>query len=261
MEADFDKVYEVSTKEQLDEALADATSASILIKLSGKVEYASFDNKKVCGDNTKYLEIRGVTDDAEFYQTCVNPTYGWPRFAVKNEAAKVKFVNLKYSNSDKVSGTWDSYDINFWNSKNWEFDNVTFNKAVAFAAPGIKAVMKNCSITDPDANGYYAMWIVAGCNVTLDGCTISGNRGIKVADQYVNNPTTTILNCNNCTFISSKKGAVYSSTKGGGVYTFTGTNDISAVKADTENHVWIDPGYESTKDNIKVVGATSKVQG
>ena len=261
VEADFDKVYEVSTKEALETALEDQTNKSILIKLSGKVEYSSFDNKKVGGDNTKLIVIRGVTDDAEFYQTCVDPKYGWPRFAVKNTAAKVKFENLKYTNDDKVSGTWDSYDINFWNSLDWEFVNVTFNKAVAFATPGINATMKNCVITDPDEKGYYALWIVAGANVTLDGCTISGNRAVKVADQYVANPAATILNCNNCKFTSSKKAAVYSSTKGGGEFTFTGTNDITGVKADTENHVWIDPDYESTKDKITVVGAKVVVKG
>lgn len=261
VEVDFDKVYEVSTKEALEAALEDQTNKSILIKLSGKVEYSSFDNKKVGGDNTKLIVIRGVTDDAEFNQTCVDPNYGWPRFAVENKNAKVKFENLKYTNDDKVSGTWDSYDINFWNSLDWEFVNVTFNKAVAFATPGINATMKNCVITDPDERGNYALWIVAGANVTLDGCAISGNRAVKVADQYVTNPTATILNCNNCKFTSSKKAAVYSSTVGGGKLTFTGTNDITGVQADTENHVWIDPGYESTKDKITVVGAKVIVKG
>ena len=263
-----DYEYKVATNyTDLKKILTDADAENIYVKVNGKI-YVPDEFFTLGGANTANVVIEGNDDASELQFT---NSY-LAAIAMKNLKGLLTLKNLKVS-STRPAGTWNVYDITFWQTS-VEMENVHFSHAVALTPfnnggfktynPDYKVTMKNCTITDPRTDDCYALWIQAGAgNVTLDGCTISGNRAIKVADQYVTEDDgkpvevyPTILNCNNCKFVSSKKAAVYSSTIGGGTFTFTGTNDITGVKADTKNHVWIDPGYASTASKIKVVGAT-----
>ena len=251
----------VNNYTDLKKILTDADAENIYVKVDGKISVPD-ELFYLGGANTSNVVIEGVGAASELKFT---NSY-LAAIMMNNPKGLLTLKNLKVSSTRPV-GPWNVYDIVFWKTS-VDMENVDFSHAVALTPfdnggfesynPDHKATLKNCTITDPDANGMYALWIQAGANVALDGCTISGNRAIKVADQYAEKDGkvyATTLSCNNCKFVSSKKAAVYSSTKGGGTFTFTGTNDITGVKADTENHVWIDAGYASTASKIKVTGA------
>jgi len=179
----------------------------------------------------------------------------------------IKNATVAIGDDWATSPSWDAHDIVF--KGDVAFENVTFERAVAIQG---SASFKDCTISDKQATAdTYMLWIVAGSDVTLDNCTIDGvssvsnaNRAIAIKDQYVTDPGMTKLTINGTNTISSdKKAAVLVTSKGGATINVTGTVDITGVKADTANLVWIDnaSGYgEAIRDKVTVTGASCIVE-
>lgn len=109
----------------------------------------------------------------------------------------------------------------------------------------------------------YALWIQAGADVTLNGCTINSinptggnNRAIKIADEYVDAPTLTKLSVSGTTFKSQKKAAVLVTSTAGANIVWGAGNDISEVAADAVNAVWNDADRVAAWDLVTVSGCT-----
>ena len=164
--------------------------------------------------------------------------------------------NLKMTSS-QTSGTWDIYDILF--QCNVTMESVSFDKAIALDNIGKTSVLKNVKITED--NDYYAMWIAAGADVSIDGLIIdSEGRGIKVSDQYVSNPGLTEITISNSTFDTVKKAAILVGSAGGAYIDWGTGNDISKVSADKNNAVWVDIDYVPFAGKVTVKGCTKVVE-
>lgn len=185
---------------------------------------------------------------------------------------KLTISNAELDSTYKTEGsTWDDYALIFRYHENGAnevvFNNVTFDRQVAIEK-GVKATFNNCTINQTAATGdMYALWICAGADVTLNGCTInsinsntgSKNRAIKIADEYVAAPTLTKLSVAGTTFKSHKKAAVLVTSTAGANIVWGAGNDISAVEADSINAVWNDADRTAAWDLVTVSGCT-KIQ-
>ena len=112
----------------------------------------------------------------------------------------------------------------------------------------------------------YGLFITAGCNVTIDGLTIAhaegvAGRGIKIVDEDVaNKDALTTLVVKNSTFKTAQKAAILVGSKGGANITLS-NNNISEVKEDSSNEVWVDEDYASIVDKVNVVGGSMIIEG
>ncbi|MBO5440855.1 MAG: hypothetical protein J6A53_09400, partial [Clostridia bacterium] len=134
-------------------------------------------------------------------------------------------------------------------------NNVTVNNSVAVQKG---ATLNNVTINE--ANGYYGLWINAnGQSVTMNGGAINatnGGRGIKIADQYVGDAVASVtLSITDTVFNTAKKAAVLvTSPKGANI---TASNlDITNVKADSVNAIWVDEDTAANYGKVEVTGAT-----
>ena len=162
--------------------------------------------------------------------------------------------------------TWDDYGLIFRYQNGGKnevvFNNVVFNRQVVIEK-GVKATFNHCTINQTSATGdMYALWICAGADVTLNGCTINSmnpndgrlNRAIKIADEYITNPQLTKLNVSGTTIISQKKAAVLVTSTAGANITWGEGNNIDRVSADSTNAVWNDSDRTSAWDLVTVTG-------
>lgn len=118
-------------------------------------------------------------------------------------------------------------------------------------------------VTIKEQNGdFYAMWISAvGQNITIDGLTLSSTgRGIKIDEEYVNNPAKVTLNISNSKFNTASKAAIMVDSKEGAEINVTNV-DISKVAADPVFTVWIDEDAKDYADNVIVNGAKVRIEG
>lgn len=245
--------YTVSTTEGLRDLLYNNDESDIVVKIKGTVDFPANDPYLAFGTaKTQSITIEGEDANSKLNFT----TSYWSRIRMANTDGTLVFKNIQLTSSQET-GTWNSYDLTFWEG-NFEFENVKFLKAVALdkASKICKAKMTNCSIED--THDYYAIWMTSGAELTMDGCTISAPNGrcIKICDQYVSNPETkrSKLTSKSCKYVSNSKAAIYVGTKGGADITLTGNNDISGVKADNVNAVWVESGYNA--DDVVVTGGT-----
>ena len=182
----------------------------------------------------------------------------WSSFGLKNAGAKVVFNNMTIEKTGygDTSGAWNTHAIIF--SSNVEMTDVTVNNSMAVQAG---ATLNNVTINE--ANGYYGLWINGnGQSVTMNGGEINatnGGRGIKVADEYVDNPAQVTLNVTGTKFNTAKKAAVLvSSTKGAKV---TAEDcDITNVAEDNVNFVWVDEDWAAYYNEVKVYEDATKTQ-
>lgn len=166
----------------------------------------------------------------------------WSGLGAKNADAAIKVYNGSL-NSSQTSGTWNSYDLTFFDCA-WTFEDVTFDKAVAIST-GADVTMKDCVINE--SNDYYALWITSeGQTVTLENVSINvpAGRAIAVKDEYVGTPVSVTLNMKDCKIVSKKKAAVLVTSEGGATVNAENV-DISGVAADSVNLVWKDKGKKS----------------
>lgn len=170
----------------------------------------------------------------------------WSSLGLKNPDAKFIFKNMTIEKTGygDTSGAWNTHTINV--TSKLDMEEVTVNNSINVEKD---ANLKNVTINE--ANDYYGLWITAdGQTVNAEGLEINGGRGIKIADQYVNDPAQVTLNVKDSVFSTAKKAAVLVSSKAGADITAENVN-IENVAEDTVNFVWVD------EDWIKYYGATT----
>ena len=254
-----------TTKASNDEAFAAAINrndAVIVIDLEKDVNFNVSDAYiKVGGEDTEKIIINGNGNTLNLYTTY------WSRINTVNPDAVLVLNNVNVT-STQTSGTWDSYDLTFVCEV--EANNVTFLKAVALEND---ATFNNVKILERNGD-YYALWITAeGQTVTLNNVEINTvaatkasasiatqGRGIKIDDQYVEDPAKVTLNVNGAKFTTGKKAAIMVKTTGGAEINLKNV-DILGVKADFVNPVWIDEdlGADAASCAKIVVNGGSKI--
>ena len=205
---------------------------------------------KLGGEQTENISI-----DLNGYKLNITTTY-WSGIGAKNANATFTIKNGTMTSS-QPTGTWNSYDLTFANC-NYVIEDVVFEKAIAFAATGKSASLKNVTINE--THDYYAMWICAeGLNVTADKLTINSlGRGIKIDEQYIDTPVKVTLTVKNSKFTTAKKAAIMVKSAAGAEINVDNL-DITGVAADKVNAVWVDADAAAHFDLVTVNGAT-KIQ-
>ena len=195
-------------------------------------------------------KTKSIVIDGDNYNLTLTTSY-WSRLSLANPEATLTLKNMTLT-STQTSGTWDSYDVTF--KCNVELENVVLEKALAIDGPGKTAKLTNVKINE--THDYYALWIVAGSNVVIDGLEVtSSGRGIKIDAEYVDNPTKTTLKISNAKFTTVKKAAIMVDSPAGADITCENIN-IENCTADSKNVVWVDSDAASYYDLVTVTGAT-----
>lgn len=256
----------VSLQDALD-AAKDVDDLNIVIDLLDDVTlyidaWDGTKNKSSIGTvNTQSITINGNNHKLDF----VNKNSDWNNVATMNDAQTKLILNdMTITNSGYNNGPWNRHDINF--NCAVKLNNVTSDKALAFKN---SATLKNVTITETRAEGSgdYCIWIsprVENQTITIDGLTATATntnkngRGIKVDDQYVDNPPKVTLNIANSKFTTDKKAAILLKSAGGVDVIDGGNNNIDNVAADNVNLVWVDEAKaeEYYKYSLNSSGAT-----
>ncbi len=199
--------------------------------------------------NTKSITINGNDKKLTF----IYKNSDWNNVATMNDAATKLILNnmaITHQLHPKSRGTWNGYDIGF--NCAVELNNVTSDKALAFKND---ATLKNVTITE--THDYYGIWVSArGQNVSIDGLNLTSGRGIKIDDEYVDNPAKVTLDIANATFNTNKKSAILLKSAGGVEVTAGEGINISNAATDTENLVWVDEDKAEEYYKYTTTGAT-----
>ena len=211
-------------------------------------------------DITEVITINGNKNKLTFNH--VNSDWNYIRCT--NENAKVFIENVHITNNGHNDGPWNRHDIRFYNAV--ELTNVTSDKAIALLNNG---TLTNVTISDehPKNSEAYGLWITAeGQTVTLNNCNITAHsskkadRGIKIANEYVDSPQLVTLKVTNTKFSTQKKAAILVTSEAGANITLDNV-DISDVLADTKNEVWVDEDYKDYFDKVSVTGGYLAIEG
>ena len=208
---------------------------------------------KLGGENTQ-----NITIDLNGKKLNITTTY-WSVLGAKNENALFTIKNGTMTSS-QPTGTWNSYDLCFANC-NYNFENVTFDKAIALEAANKSYNLKNVIINE--THDYYAMWVSAkGQTLNIDNLTInsSAGRGIKIDEQYVSNVAKVTMNISNATFKTAKKGAIVVKSVEGAIINVSNLN-INEVTEDDYFAVWVDEDSKNYAEKVIVNGAKKVVEG
>lgn len=196
-----------------------------------------------------------VTINGNGHTLTLNQTNSdWSSVGLANTGAKLVLngMTIEKTGHGDTSGAWNKHAIIF--SCNVEMSNVIVNNSVAVQGG---ATLTNVTINE--ANGYYGLWINGnGQSVTINGGAINatnGGRGIKIADQYIDNPASVTLNVTGMTFNTAKKAAVLVTSTAGANITVSNV-DITNVVADSTNFAWVDADRATNYGNVTVTGAT-----
>lgn len=225
----------------------DLSIASLGQQTGGSGEY------KLGGENTKSIVI-------DLNKQTLNLTTSYmSKLGAKNDDAVFTIKNGTMTSSS-TGGTWNIYDLTFANC-NYEIENVVFEKSIAFTNDSRTARLNNVTINEKNGD-YYAMWISAvGQDITIDGLTLSSTgRGIKIDEEYVNNPDKVTLNISNSKFTTVSKAAIMVDSKEGAEINVTNV-DIANVAADPVFTVWIDEDAKDYADKVIVNGAKVRIEG
>lgn len=212
--------------------------------------------------NTQSITINGNNHKLDF----VNKNSDWNNVATMNDAQTKLILNdMTITNSGYNNGPWNRHDINF--NCAVELNKVTSDKALAFKN---SATLKNVTIkeTRAEGSGDYCIWIsprVENQTITIDGLTATATntnkngRGIKVDDQYVDNPPKVTLNIANSKFTTDMKAAILLKSAGGVDVIDGGNNNIENVAADKENLVWVDEAKAEEFYKYSLTSSTAKM--
>ena len=265
-EEDFANVVYVSTAEQLLNALA-STKKEIVkvvmlndITLNGGTSAYSTEAKEVIIEGNQTSATRNANNGKKPTLTFKDSYRTYIKLA--NPEGKITFNNVNI-NRETTGGThWHDNNMKF--CSNAEFNNVAFNKGICLDNAK-KFVLNNCSINKGKV-ATYGMFITAGCNVTIDGLSIThsegvAGRGIKIVDEDVADKSAkTILSVSNATFVTEAKAAILVGSQGGADITLKNIN-LAGVKADGFNAVWVDEDYKDYAGNVIVAGGFQIVEG
>ena len=261
---DIDEEKNVVTNQDLEAALKQDLE-TIIINLGeettsrGEGEKLTFDVKIGAwtemyyfgSAKTKTIIINGNGHTINF----VHENTDWNYIRCVNDDAKWYISNANLTNSGENNGPWNRHDIRFYNAV--ELENVTSDKAIAALND---ATLKNVKIEETGA--VYGFWISAqGQTVKVDGLEINSERGIKIADEYVDTPELVTLKVDNAKFATQKKAAVLVTSTAGAKITWGEGNDISGVEADKVNAVWVDEDRADAYDLVTVIGCTKLLEG
>ena len=254
-------VGNVSNATQLAAALtSDASEISVTLVEDIDLPIASLGQQtggsgeyKLGGENTKSIVI-------DLNKQTLNLTTSYmSKLGAKNDDAVFTIKNGTMTSST-TGGTWDIYDLTFANC-NYKIEDVVFEKSIAFTNDNRTVTMNNVTIKEQNGD-YYAMWISAvGQNITIDGLTLSSTgRGIKIDEEYVNNPAKVTLNISNSKFTTASKAAIMVDSKEGAEINVTNV-DIAKVAADPVFTVWVDEDAKDYADKVIVNGAKVRIEG
>jgi hypothetical protein len=229
----------------------------ISVVLKGDVTVAGGTSDAYGTANTKQITI----DGGQFTLTYSDSYRTYVKLA--NAEGKLVFKNMNLFRETTSTNThWHDNNMKFCN--NTEFYNVVFNKGIC--VDNAKTfVLNNAKITKNKV-ATYAMFITAGCNVTIDGLEVNhaenvAGRGIKIVDEDVANKTAmTYLSVSNSKFATASKAAILVGSQGGANITVSNL-DIRDVVEDSSNEVWIDEDYADYVDKVNVVGGSMKIEG
>ena len=205
------------------------------------------------------VETTSVTINGNGKTLTLNQTNNdWSSLGLANADAKLVLNNITIEKTGygDTNGAWNKHAINIHAAV--EMNNVTVNNSVA-----VKVGAKLINVTINEAGDYYGLWITAnGQTVSVNGGTINATngRGIKIADQYVDNIAKVTLSVDGTKFNTAKKAAVLvTSTEGADI---TATNvDISNVAADSTNFAWVDEDRMANSDKVTVNGEPTVAEG
>lgn len=260
--------YNVNTTEELTAALT-ANDENIIVNLNKDLTYniSSWNAAAMGGVDTKQITINGQATRTSAEEkklitlTFVHDDGDWSH--VTTNGAKLVINNVKLTNAGYNNGPWNRHDLNF--ACEVELNNVIADKAIALKSSG---TLNNVTICDEhvDNSDAYAIWIQPnGQTVTLDGCTIvahsskSGDRGIKIDNEYVSDAKKVVLNVSNTSFTTQKKAAILVDSPAGAEINLKNI-DISKVAADSVNAVWVDSDAVDYADLVVVNGGSKAIE-
>ncbi|MBR4117065.1 MAG: hypothetical protein IKK65_03200 [Clostridia bacterium] len=239
----------VSNNDDLKTALTKEDNV-IVVDLEDDVTYdvRPWNNEAMGGVNTELIIINGNGHTLTFNQKDSD----WNNI-VTNGAALV-LNNVKVTNSGHNDGPWNRHNINFACEVN--LNNVSSDKAIAIAKDSI---LNNVTITDD--TGVYGLWIRANnIDVEIDNLTVTAERGIKIADEYIDSPASVNLSVKNSKFNTTKKASILVTSTVGANITLENVN-IYNCNADPINAVWVDEDRANYADKVTVSGGTAVVEG
>ena len=253
-----DAPRDVTTDAAFKEAVT-ANTENIVVDLMGDVTYdvAAWADDAMGGEITKTITINGNGHKVTFHQT----NSDWNN--IVTNGAKLILNDMEITSSGYNDGPWNRHDLNF--ACDVEMNDVFSDKALAFKAG---ATLKNVTIDDPNTSDTYAIWIQPnGQTVSLDGCTIdmidcTDGRGIKIDNQYVDaeNEAKVTLIVKDTIFKTEEKSAILVKSTVGADIELVGVN-ITGVKADKINAVWVDEATKDYANLVTVDGGLMKVEG
>ena len=260
-ENDHEKtLVSVNTSEEMETALKQDLEHIVidLAKVEGRAakEYtvaigANTEKYYFGSAKTKSITINANGNTINF----VHENTDWNYIRCKNDAAKWIINDAHLTNSGANNGPWNRHDIRFYNAV--ELNNVTSDKAIALLNDG---KLNEVEITED--GDVYALWITAaGQTVDINGLDItSAGRGIAIKDEYVDNKAKVTLNVKNAKFNTQKKAAILVTSTAGADITLENI-DLSKVKADTFNAVWVDKNRAEYFDLVTVNGGSKMLEG
>lgn len=155
------------------------------------------------------------------------------------------------SDDDKGNGEdYHNHHIDF--DCNVSLNNVNAKRALSFRQ---KTTLNNVKITEE--KDLYALWIVAGANVSINDTTVicEKGRGVKINDHKRTNPEPVRLELNNVKFTTAKKAAVMVSSFGKVEIIANNVNIKETV--DSKNLAWLDEDWLTTdRSLITISGGT-----
>ena len=253
----IDGEYFVSNSDALEEALSLETEG-IVVNLAADITLAGGTSTTYGGTNTQTITINGNGHKLTYsdsYRTHIKLT---------NPDGKLVLSNVKlYRETTNTNTHYHNNNMQF--RCDVEMNDVEFNKGITLYG-GITAVLNEVKIPKKTV-GTYALFIFAGSEVTLDGCTITSatgidGRGIKIVDEDMTGTIpSTKLSVSNTKFTTASKAAVLVGSKGGADIAWGTGNDISGVAKDSTNAVWVDEDYAAYYDKVTVTGCTMVQEG